>query len=215
MGKDTIDYDRNYGALIRDKTQSNIPIKPVYGPEDLQGLLVGGASGSLADMMEAYGAAGVFQIPPQAYMNMDKGVTDAAFMTYAMIGPYKMFEIANYILTQTFTAGTLLILMNWDDWYAMSTEDRDIFTASWEDAKIVCAQGMYDENVHSKPAIEASGIKINQPTAEQSAAWDAAAVKYAFPTWAKMCQDLGYSKEVTDKILKKWQELIEKYMTQK
>ncbi len=38
MGNDTIDYDRNYGALIRDKTQSNIPVKPVYGPEDLQGL---------------------------------------------------------------------------------------------------------------------------------------------------------------------------------
>jgi hypothetical protein len=30
MGNDTIDYDRNFGALIRDKTQSNIPVKTVY-----------------------------------------------------------------------------------------------------------------------------------------------------------------------------------------
>ena len=29
-----IAYDRNFGALIRDKTQSNIPVKPVYGPKD-------------------------------------------------------------------------------------------------------------------------------------------------------------------------------------
>jgi methylmalonyl-CoA mutase N-terminal domain/subunit len=29
-----IPYDRNFGALIRDKTQSNIPVKPVYGPQD-------------------------------------------------------------------------------------------------------------------------------------------------------------------------------------
>ena len=38
MGNDTIPYDRDFGALVRDKTQSNIPIKTVYGPEDVDGL---------------------------------------------------------------------------------------------------------------------------------------------------------------------------------
>ena len=33
-----IAYDRNFGALIRDKTQSNIPVKPVYGPKDTSNL---------------------------------------------------------------------------------------------------------------------------------------------------------------------------------
>jgi methylmalonyl-CoA mutase N-terminal domain/subunit len=33
-----IAYDRNFGALIRDKTQSNIPVKSVYGPQDTEGL---------------------------------------------------------------------------------------------------------------------------------------------------------------------------------
>lgn len=189
--------------------------KEVRRPEDLKGLKVGGASGALEDMMEAYGAAGVFQIPPQAYMNMDKGVVDAAIMTYAMIGPYKMFEICDYILTQTLTAGTLLVLMCPEDWNAMSAEDQDIFTASWEDAKIVCAQGMYDENIDSKPVIEASGIKINHPTAGESASWVRACEKYSFPKWAKNAQDLGYSSEVTDRVLATWQELVEKYTTQK
>ncbi len=35
MGEDYIEYDRSFGGLVRDKTQSNIPVKPVYGPEDL------------------------------------------------------------------------------------------------------------------------------------------------------------------------------------
>jgi methylmalonyl-CoA mutase N-terminal domain/subunit len=38
MGKDTITYDRNYGALVRDKTQSNISVKSIYGPEDVEGI---------------------------------------------------------------------------------------------------------------------------------------------------------------------------------
>ncbi|UCG05259.1 MAG: methylmalonyl-CoA mutase [Desulfobacterales bacterium] len=33
-----IAYDRNFGALIRDKTQSNIPVKSVYGPQDIEDL---------------------------------------------------------------------------------------------------------------------------------------------------------------------------------
>lgn len=189
--------------------------KEVLWPEDLKGLKVGGASGAMADMMDAYDAAGVFRIPPESYDNMQKGVTDADLMTYAMIGPYNMFEICDYILTQTYSAGTLLVMTSHEFYDSLSGKDQKIFDETWEDAKIVCAQGMYDENVQSKPAIEASGITINHPTAEQSAAWDTAAVKYAFPTWAKMCQDLGYSEEVTDKVLEKWQELLEKYTTQK
>ncbi len=38
MGNGTIPYDRNYGALVRDRTQSNIRIKKLYGPEDIEGL---------------------------------------------------------------------------------------------------------------------------------------------------------------------------------
>jgi TRAP-type C4-dicarboxylate transport system substrate-binding protein len=202
-------------AIEIDPTYLITKNKKVVAPEDLKGLKVGGASGAMEDLMKAYGAAGVFQIPPQAYMNMDKGVTDAAFMTYAMIGPYKMYDVANYILTQTFTAGTLLVLTS-HSWYdSLAKSDQKIFDETWEQAMDVCAQGMYDENVHSKPEIEASGITITHPTPEQSAAWEAACTKYAYPTWAKMCQDLGYSSEVTDKVMKKWQDLIKEYTTQK
>ncbi|MFH1241056.1 MAG: methylmalonyl-CoA mutase family protein [Pseudomonadota bacterium] len=37
MGNGTVPYDRNYGALVRDRTQSNIRIKKIYGPEDIEG----------------------------------------------------------------------------------------------------------------------------------------------------------------------------------
>jgi len=189
--------------------------KEVIVPEDIEGLKVGGALGALADMMSAFGAAGVFQIPPQAYDNMQKGVTDAAIMTYAMIGPYNMFDLCDYILKQTFSAGSLLILTSHEFYASLPPEDQAIFDASWEDAKIICAQGMYDENVHSEPAIIDSGITINTPTPEQSALWDAAAEDYAFPTWAEMCQDLGYSKEVTDRVISTWKSLTEEYATWK
>ena len=202
-------------ALAIDPSYLISANKEVIVPEDLEGLKVGGALGALADMMSAFGAAGVFQIPPQAYDNMQKGVTDAAIMTYAMIGPYNMFELCDYILKQTFGAGTLLILTSHEFYDSLPPEDQAIFDATWEDALIVCAQGMYDETVHSEPAIIESGITINTPTPEQSALWDEAAVTYAFPTWADMCHDLGYSEEVTDRVLTTWKSLIEEYTTQK
>ena len=37
MNHDSVAYDRDFGRLVRDKTQSNIPVKSVYGPADLDG----------------------------------------------------------------------------------------------------------------------------------------------------------------------------------
>jgi len=37
MTHDAISYDRSFGGLVRDKTQSNIPVKSAYGPADLEG----------------------------------------------------------------------------------------------------------------------------------------------------------------------------------
>lgn len=187
----------------------------VLYPEDLEGLKVGGAAGAMEDMMTAYGAAGVFQIPPYAYENMEKGVTDAAFMTYAMIGPYKMYEVADYILTQTFTAGTLLVLTS-HEWYdSLAKSDQELFDETWLEAMEKCAEGMYGESVNSKPEIEASGITITSPTADMTAAWEAACDQYVYVKWAADCQALGYSSEVTDEVLAKWKELIDEYTTQK
>jgi TRAP-type C4-dicarboxylate transport system substrate-binding protein len=189
--------------------------KEVLMPEDLAGLKVGGGSGVMADMMTAYKAAGVFQIPPESYVNMDKGVTDAAFMTYAQIGPYKMYEIADYIFKQVFSGGTMLVLAS-PKWYnSLSKADKKIFDDTWKQAEEKAADSMTETTKKMETPIVSSGIKINIPTAEQTAAWEAACAKYAFPTWAKQAQDLGYSKDVTDKVLKKWQDLVKELATQK
>jgi hypothetical protein len=73
---------------------------------------------------------------------------------------------------------------------------------------------MYDENVHSKVAIEASGITIIHPTIAEAKLWTEAAEKYAFVTWAKDAQNLGISAEATDKVLAEWKRLLKKYRTQ-
>jgi hypothetical protein len=58
---------------------------------------------------------------------------------------------------------------------------------------------------------KATWQKSDQKIFDQT--WEAACAKYAYPTWAKMCQDLGYSSEVTDKVMKKWQDLIKELTT--
>ena len=70
---------------------------------------------------------------------------------------------------------------------------------------------MYDENVHSKAAIEASGITINTPTIAESMQWTDASEMYAFATWKQNAIDLGIDGEVADEVLATWQDLLKKY----
>ncbi len=60
MTKKTIDYDRASGGLLRTATQSDIPIKPLYTPEDVEGL----------DYEKDLGDAGKYPFTRGPYPNM-------------------------------------------------------------------------------------------------------------------------------------------------
>ena len=109
-------------------------------------------------------------------------------------------------------AGTLLVITSHDFYDSLRPEDQEIFDETWKDSLLACAQGMYDETMHSTPAIEDQGnFKVNIPTPEQSRIWLEACQEYAFPTWRGICEDLGYDATEAERILGLWQELIEKY----
>jgi TRAP-type C4-dicarboxylate transport system substrate-binding protein len=187
--------------------------KSVIVPEDMRGLKVGNTGGALTDYLNTYGAASVNQIPPQSYMNLDKGVTDASLNTWAQIGPYKLYEIVDYVNTTTFQAGALLIMANWDFWNSMPAADQDLFMKVWNEGLDICYKGMVADNVKGLADAKAlSNIKIINPSEAQAARWDTAA-EVAFETWAENGESLGV--EDPSAIIDLWRSLRDKYTTQK
>jgi TRAP-type C4-dicarboxylate transport system substrate-binding protein len=104
--------------------------KEVHSAADFKGMKVGG-SGSKMEIVSANGGAAVQQIPPQTYDNMQKGLTDAAFISFAQVYDYRIQELASYFLAQDFGGGFILITMNWAAWNKMSAADQKILMDTW------------------------------------------------------------------------------------
>ncbi len=187
--------------------------KAVIVPEDLKGLKIGGMTGPMQEYAKKYGAAGVFQIPPQSYMNMDKGVVNAMLNTWAQIGPYRLYEIAHYVNTQNFLAGALVILANQEFWDSMSADDQALFTKCWNEGYDMSVKGMVADNVKGLADAKAlSNMKIINPTDAQRARWTES-FGIVWDQWAEDAKAAGVEDPYA--ILELWQSLIDKYTTQK
>lgn len=181
--------------------------KKVTRAEDFRGMKVGG-TGHVMELVTAHGGARVHQIPPQTYLNLDKGVIDAAFLTFAMAGDYKIQEIAEYFYTQNFGSGTIVVLMNLETWNAMPPEDQRIMEESWRDAAEPCAQGMVEDHFKGMKLFKDAGRTVAKPTAEEEAAWGKAS-EIVFQKWIEDCKALGAGNP--EKILDEWRRLVKKY----
>ncbi len=58
--------------------------KEIHTPADFKGVKVGG-TGATVDLAVASGAVGVQQLPQDSYVNLDKGVIEAAFSSFSWI----------------------------------------------------------------------------------------------------------------------------------
>jgi TRAP-type C4-dicarboxylate transport system substrate-binding protein len=181
--------------------------KLVRVPADLKGLKVGSA-GYFLDIVKAYGGAGVHEVPPQCYMNMDKGVTDAAVLNYAQIHDHNIAELCEYYLDEDCIAGQLMVLMNLDAWNAMSPEDQRIFEETWRDANIVSAQGSMDNDQAGRQVVKELGRTITVPTLAEKALWEEA---YDIPiqVWKDEAKAAGVTNP--DTILDEWKRLVKEY----
>ncbi len=177
---------------------------------DFKGLKIGG-SGPKMFMVTSNGGASVSQAPPDSYLNMDKGVTDAAFITFGQANDYKIYEIASYYLDQEFGSGNGIILMNTAFFNAMGAADQKMLLDTWKQAQIVSGQGDIDDNAAARKAIAAAGKSITMPTTAEAAAWVTAA-QPSIQSWRNDAKALGATDATLDSIYAKWQTIRTKYL---
>ena len=185
--------------------------KEVHYPSDFKGMKVGGG-GPQMEIVTANGGASVMEAPPQIYTNIDKGVTEASFLTFAHVDNYKLQEICNYYYEGDFGNGSLPILMNLQAWNAMSPADQKIMMDSWRDASKVCATGTITGRQKGKKVASDKGMKIVQPTADETAAWENAATTIAFKKWEDDAKSVGIDAGTIGDVLNGWKKIRAKYM---
>jgi len=176
--------------------------QPVLSATDFKGLKVGG-SGGKQEIVSAYGGAAVQQVPPQTYDNMQKGVIDAAFVTFSQVNDYHLYDLANFYSTQDFGGGFILMMMNTAAWNALGAADQAIMAQTWQDSAIESCRGSLNSVASGKDATVKAGKKITEPTAAEKAVW-ANEVAPAFKKWRDDALALGISAAAYDKCLASW-----------
>lgn len=182
--------------------------KEIHRPADFQGIKMGG-SGSIMQVVTENGGAPVQMIPPETYMNMDKGVIDASFLSYAQVRDYNLQEICEYYYNKKFFGGVITILMNLETYREMGTEDRQIMMMSWRDAAEVSAEAMQASEAEGLQAILDAGRTITEPTPEEEADWNASA-QIVYDKWVADCCALGIGEETIEGAAAKWRQIIGK-----
>jgi TRAP-type C4-dicarboxylate transport system substrate-binding protein len=178
--------------------------KEVHKPSDFSGMRVGG-TGMQTQFVTLNGGAEVKQIPPDAYMNMDKGVVDASFVNWVQIHDFKLMEISDYFYEMAFSNGALAIVMNNECYNAMSPQDQKLLQETWDNEAVplVARTRVELDNVGRTETTEAKR-KIVQPTVEEKAVWVEAA-EPIFAQWIKDAEALGAKN--ADKVLAEWKNL--------
>jgi TRAP-type C4-dicarboxylate transport system substrate-binding protein len=147
--------------------------KVIRVPDDLKGLKAGGA-GARLEFYKLCGAAGIFNVIPDAYQSLQTGVIDVTSIHWIAIGEFKIFEVAKYVLDLPIDMTALSCLMSKRTWDKIPAEDQKIMMEAAANAQLLDyrlnAEGMI---LGRKKFTEyGKGREIITPTAEQVQAWE-------------------------------------------
>jgi len=148
--------------------------KEVKTPQDIKGLKVGG-TGSKMTFIDQLGGSSVNLEPPESYISLDKGVTDAYLLTWSQINIYKPWEIAKYFLNVGFGSGALPVIMNIDTWNKISPADQKILLEVGNEVRIKGTENMMKGALAGQKTAAAEGAVITNPTTKELEVWQTAA----------------------------------------
>jgi TRAP-type C4-dicarboxylate transport system substrate-binding protein len=183
--------------------------KEVHKPADFKGMKVGG-SGYVMEEVTQNGGAAVVQMPPETYMNLDKGVVDAAFVNYTQVSDYKLQEICNYFYNVNFGAGFFPIIANAETYNGMSAKDKEIFNKTWAEGLKIIAPEFASSRQTGIQAIKDKGKTITEPTAAEQAEWNKA-TDLAYAKWKADCKAAGVDETIANKVMNDWLNIVKKY----
>lgn len=154
--------------------------KPINSVADLKGLLVRVPTETYAAWFKALGASPVSGIPfAEVYTNIESGVIEGAEAPFATLSDYSVQEVAKYVYTSNHTYAAACLGTSTKIWNMMSAEDQKVveeeLSAGGEEYTKLCAES----NEEYIQAFKDAGVTVVEPSAEDVAAMQEAAVQAA------------------------------------
>ncbi|MBN1189973.1 MAG: TRAP transporter substrate-binding protein DctP [Dehalococcoidales bacterium] len=191
---------------------SNILIskdKEIRVPADFKGLKIGG-SGYVMEIVNKNGGATVTQMPPDMYMNLDKGVVNGSVTGYGMIHDYHIPEIVDYFLDVDLGSGMFPTIINKEFYEGMTEEDKGIFHQTIAEFEKMSAESSLVARNGGINDIKAAGKTVSPLTPAEKAEWDKS-INIARQAWIDDCVKAGVSADTCEKVYADWEKIYQKY----
>ena len=148
--------------------------------EDLKGFLVRVPTQTYAAWFEALGASPVSGIPfGEVYQNIESGVIEGAEAPFATLRDYSIQEVSKYAYTSNHTYAASCFGLSTNVWNMISAEDQAIITEELTAGGVAYTKLCAEANDSVIAEMEAAGVTVTAPSAEDVAAMQAAAAEAA------------------------------------
>jgi len=148
--------------------------------EDLKGFLVRVPTQTYAAWFEALGASPVSGIPfAEVYQNIESGVIEGAEAPFATLRDYSIQEVSKYAYTSNHTYAASCFGLSTNVWNMISAEDQAVITEELTAGGVAYTKLCAEANDSVIAEMEAAGVTVTAPSAEDVAAMQAAAAEAA------------------------------------
>ena len=154
--------------------------KAINSVADLKGFLVRVPTNTYAAWFNALGASPVSGIPfAEVYQNIESGVIEGAEAPFATLRDYSIQEVSKYAYTSNHTYAASCFGLSTNVWNMISAEDQAIITEELTAGGVAYTKLCAEANDSVIAEMEAAGVTVTAPSAEDVAAMQAAAAEAA------------------------------------
>ncbi|MDP2917831.1 MAG: TRAP transporter substrate-binding protein [Dehalococcoidia bacterium] len=165
--------------------------------DDFKGMKVREVGGPPTELIKALGATPLLIGMPDVYLNLQKGVMDAAEVTSESYWGFRLFEVAPYVTLIPAIPKIHMLFMNKDTWNDMPKDVQDgIMSVSDEKGSVRYSVDVYERSRIDLPdLIKKSGSNVTFYTVppDDVAKWVEVGGKPVWANWIKSMKAKGFA----------------------
>jgi TRAP-type C4-dicarboxylate transport system substrate-binding protein len=165
---------KNYKLLTWNTLPANMIVSKntkIVVPDDLKGVKLA-SQGNDKDMVQAAGGVAVSMPPAEVYQSMDKGVVEAATVSWIHLTSNHYEEIAQYYLDITLGNDCQTSIMSLNAWNALPADVQKIITDLIPETMARSDAAYMTQMVAGRKLATDKNRTITKPTDEQRKLWE-------------------------------------------
>lgn len=159
--------------------------------DDLKGLQIRAAGGTLSRMVQELGGTPVELAAPEIYQALQRGTIDGSAGPISSLGDYNLEEVLKYGTTNLSLGGFVITyVINEDVFQGLSQEQQDALTQAGEEAMMHLTSVFDEDEVTAAEELEAEGMDFYELADDEAERWNTAA-KSVWDDWAAELDSQG------------------------